>query len=367
MPEEQITIRWGIISTGGIARSFIKDLLIDPRTRRTHDVVHKAVAVGSRTIESARAFIDSNAGGDKSIKAYGTYAEVYTDPEVDAIYIGTPHTLHYENAVDAIKAKKHVLVEKAATSNAAEWRALCVLAKEAGVFLMEAMWTRFQPVAHEVKKVIDEGNLGAPVVMHGDLSGDFDLDNIPPTHRILDPRLGGGAILDLGPYPLVWAVIALYEYSANNKGTPSVSASIIKTRITGVDRNTSFTLNFPDIDAQAVLSCSINLPATPIGATIRFRNGNIIIPHPLYCPKEYTVQYFDKPGGNEVYKQVTTKVPYVGMGLHFEADELARCVRDGKLESELWGHNKTLLAMTVYDEVRRQGDYKFPEGVEKVF
>jgi len=130
--------------------------------------------------------------------------------------IGTPHTLHYSNAADAIKAGKHVLVEKPATTNAKEFRALVALARTHGVFLMEAMWTRFQPIAHAIKGIIDEGALGAPVMVHADLSADFDIESespvqcrsqlgessnsrkdIPLTHRILDPTLGGGAILDL--------------------------------------------------------------------------------------------------------------------------------------------------------------------------
>ena len=93
------------------------------------------------------------------------------------MYIGTPHTLHYGNTVDALKAGKHVLVEKPATSNAAEWRELCKLAAEKKLFLMEAMWTRFQPIALEVKRVAEEGSLGLPVVLHADLSGDFDIES----------------------------------------------------------------------------------------------------------------------------------------------------------------------------------------------
>jgi predicted dehydrogenase len=132
--------------------------------------------------------------------------------------VGTPHSLHFSNAVDAIKAGKHVLVEKPATTNAEDFRSLVALAKTHGVFLMEAMWTRFQPISQSIREIIDQGNLGAPVMMHADLSFDFDIESelslsapssirgflilnltidIPLTHRILDPKLGGGAILDL--------------------------------------------------------------------------------------------------------------------------------------------------------------------------
>ncbi|KAI0048101.1 NAD(P)-binding protein [Auriscalpium vulgare] len=365
--QRPIVFRWGIISTGHIATVFVKDLLVDPQTRGVADVVHKVAAVGSRTVESAQQFINKVAGGDTSIQGYGSYAEVYADPNVDAVYIGTPHTFHYVNAVDAIKAKKHVLVEKPATTNLAELHALLALAKEHGVFLMEAMWTRFQPVALAVRRIIDEGSLGAPIMVHADLSSDFDLENIPKTNRILDPLLGGGALLDLGPYPLVWAIIALYELPANNRGIPSVSSSMVKTPLTGVDANTAFTLNFPAIGAQALLSCNINIPGVGgPGAVLRFRNGNILIPTPIFHPKSYTVQWFDKPGSGVVEREETVKSKVVGGGWHFQADEVARCVSAGKTESEIWGHDKALLAMAIFDEVRAQGGYVLPDGVEKV-
>ncbi|KAH9995368.1 NAD(P)-binding protein [Russula compacta] len=358
-------LRWGIISTGNISTAFVKDILLDPKTRGVHDVVHKVTAVGSRSIESASAFVGKLVNADEPVKIYGNYAEVYGDPNVDVIYIGTPHTLHYSNAADAIKAGKHVLVEKPATINAEEFCSLISLAKTHGVFLMEAMWTRFQPIAHAIKEVIDKGSLGSPAMVHADLSGDLDIENLPLTHRILDPKLGGGAILDLGPYPLVWAIITLYEHPANDRLKPAVSASMVKTPLTGVDRSTCFTLNFSALAAQAQLSCNINIPSSSMGATLRFRNGNILIPEPLYRPKWYSVQYFDKPGSGKVQREETIHFEYFGGGLHFQADEVARCLRDGKLESLVWGHDKTLLEMEIFDEVRRQGGYDLPGAVER--
>ncbi|KAH9479521.1 D-xylose 1-dehydrogenase (NADP(+)) [Psilocybe cubensis] len=362
-----LTFRWGIISTGNIAAAFVKDLLIDPKTRGVHDVVHKVASVGSRSVEKAKEFIDRLTGGDKSIKAFGTYEEVYADKDVDAIYIGTPHTYHYTNALDAIKAGKHVLCEKPVTCNAAELRALITAAREHNVFFMEAVWTRFQPLSLEVKRIAEEGSLGLPVLLHADLSGNFGIHDIPVTHRILDPNLGGGALLDLGPYPLFWAILALYENPANGFSAPTnISASMLNTPLTPVDSSTVFNLTFSasKLAAQASLSCSITLNALETGVTIRFEHGTILIHSPIYCPKSFKVQYLGKNG--KVTKEETRNFDYVGGGWHFQADEVARCVRDGKKESALWGHDKSLLEMTVFDEVRRQGGYKFPEGVEKV-
>ncbi|KAH9846034.1 NAD-P-binding protein [Lenzites betulinus] len=360
-------LKWGIISTGWIAQQFVKDLLEDPATRNVTDVAHKIVAVGSRSVESAQKFVSEYAPKEKDIKTYGTYTDVFADPDVNAVYIGTPHTLHYENALEALNAGKHVLCEKATTSNAAELKALLALAKEKKLFFMEALWTRFHPLTLELKRIAEEGTLGNPVVMHADLSADFFIDTLPHTHRMLDPKLGGGALLDLGPYPLFWAMLSLYEHPANKGARPtSVTGSIVKTPLTGVDASTSFTVNFTShLRAQAVLSCSMTVPAAPFGATIRYERGVIVVKPPIFRPPAFTVQYFDKPGG-DVVREETRTFKYVGGGWHFEADEVARCLRDGRLESESWGHEKSIIVMEIFDEVRRQGKYVLPEGVEKI-
>ncbi|KAI0343246.1 NAD-P-binding protein [Trametopsis cervina] len=361
------TLRWGIIATGWISKTFVLDLLADPKERDVSDVAHEVAAVGSRTIESAQKFIDAHALKTNA-KAYGSYEELYADSNVDAIYIGTPHTMHYENARDALRAGKHVLCEKATTSNAAELRALLAIAKEKNLFFMEAMWTRFQPLVKDIKQVAEEGSLGLPVVLHADLAGDFDIENIPKTHRILDPKLGGGALLDLGPYPMIWAVLGLYEHPANKGARPtSITGSILKTPLTGVDSSTTIVLNFTEhLQAQAILSCSITLPSHEPGVTIRYRNGNIKVPAPIYRPTSFTVEYFDKPGSGNVVRSETRTFRFSGGGWYYEADEVARSIKDGKTESEVWGHDKSLLLMDVFDAVRKQGGYELPEGVEKV-
>ncbi|EPT00732.1 NAD-binding protein [Fomitopsis schrenkii] len=367
---QPFVLRWGVISTGRIAMEFLKDTLVDPTTRGTTDVVHKVVAVGSRhgAVQKAVDFIGAYAKGE-AIRAYGTYEEVFADPDVDAVYIGSPHTQHYGNALAALLAGKHVLCEKATTANAAELRHLIKVAKERNLFFMEAMWTRFQPLTLEVKRVAEEGTLGEPVLLHADLSHDFDIQNIPKTHRMLDPHLGGGALLDLGPYPMIWTVLALYEHPSNKKALPtSISASMVKTPLTGVDSSTSWIVNFTQtLQAQAVLTCSMTVPTAQFGVTIRYRNGNIIIGTPIFKPSHYIVQYFDKPGSGVVVREEKRVLHYVGGGWHYEADEVARCIRDGKIESDLWGHDKSLLLMDTFDEIRRQGGYKLPDGVEKIF
>ncbi|EPQ56468.1 NAD P-binding protein [Gloeophyllum trabeum ATCC 11539] len=361
-----LELRWGIIATGRISRDFVLDLLVDPKTRDVHDVSHKVTAVGSRSTEKAQEFIDQYVK-DGAVKAYGSYEGVYDDPNVDAIYIGTPHTHHYTNARDGILAGKHVLCEKPVTCNAAELKSLVALAQERKVFFMEALWTRFQPLTREVRRIADSGVLGEPVLMHADLAFDADIENIPKTHRMLDPQLGGGALLDLGPYPTIWAIVGLYEHPSNKLAQPSaVTAAMVKTPITGVDSATSWTVSFSngDFAAHANLSVSMVIPSNEPGVTIRYRKGVIKVASPIFCPKSFTVQYFNEKG--KVYKEETRVYEYVGSGWHFQADEVARCVRDGKLQSDLWGWDKSILEMTVFDEVRRQGGYVLPPGVEKV-
>ncbi|KAG9047706.1 hypothetical protein FS837_001670 [Tulasnella sp. UAMH 9824] len=351
------TLRWGILGAGWISSSFVKDILLDPSTRDVDDVAHKVTAVGSRDAKKAQEWIDKYITGDAhaEAKAYGSYEEVANASDVDAIYIGTPHTHHYDCAVASINAGKHVLVEKPATSNLAEWEALVQLAKEKNVFLMEAMWTRFLPVTKAMKEVIAGGELGELRVLHADLAGNFDINNIPKTHRILDPQLGGGALLDLGPYPLIWAILALYEDPRNEKRHPTrITGNMIKTKLTGVDSSTVFVLDFEHLDAQAILSCGITISSPENALIMRFSNGNIIVPRPIYRPDSFKVQKLAKEGSNDVAeeKEYEFKSKLVGGGWHFQADEVARCVRDGKIQSDLWGLDKTSLEMKIFDEVR---------------
>lgn len=128
---------------------------------------------------------------------------------------------------------------------------------------------------------------------------------------------------------------------------------MLKTPLTGVDRSTSFTLTFSEtLQAQAVLTCNINAASPNPGASISYRGGTITIEAPIPVSTSFTVQYYDKPGSGNVIREATRKFSYEGGGWHFEADEVARCVRDGKLESDIWGHDKSLLLMDVFDEVR---------------
>jgi len=182
-------LRWGIISTGGIATNFAKDLLTDPANRSASDVSHVIKAIGSRSVPSAQRFLDMLSSADApadwggkngsldGCKAYGSYEELYADPNVDVVYIGTPHTLHHRNTKDALLAGKHVLCEKPFTLNMEELDELIAIAKEKMLFLMEAVWTRFHPIMYAIQDVLFSGKLGKIKRFQADFSMNFNADS----------------------------------------------------------------------------------------------------------------------------------------------------------------------------------------------
>ena len=205
-------LRWGILGTGGIARTFVTDLRLGDSG--------VATAVGSRSQASADSFADLFGIANR----YASYESLVADPDVDVIYVATPHPMHHDNAILALRAGKHVLVEKPFTMDAAEAREVVGVARESGRFAMEAMWTRFLPHVGVVRDWLARGLLGDIVTVTADHGQWFAED---PEFRLFAPRLGGGALLDLGVYPVSFASMVL--------GTPSLIVSISDPAFTGVD------------------------------------------------------------------------------------------------------------------------------------
>jgi predicted dehydrogenase len=163
---------------------------------------------------------------------------------------------------------------------------------------------------------------------------------------------------------MIWAMMCLYEHPRNKLSYPDqIAGTMLKTPLTGVDASTSWSLTFSKLHAQASLTTSITAPGMDPAVQIRFRKGNILVAHPPFCPKEYTVQWFDEKG-SKIVKQDTRKVDWEGVGWHFQADEVARCIRDGKIESEIWTLEKSTTIMKIFDEVSEhplQALTTFPE------
>jgi predicted dehydrogenase len=319
--------RWGILASGGIAKSFARDLQgLDG---------HVIAAVGSRSNEGAQAF----AKEFPTATPYGSYEEL-VQSDVDAIYIASPHIHHAEHALIALNAGKPVLCEKAFTINASEAALVINRARELKLPLMEAIWTRFLPHIAQVRSIIESGVLGEITQVVAD-HGQF----IPyeKAARLWEPALGGGALLDLGIYPLTIADIAL--------GVPTnITASGVLTD-KGVDLHSSAILTYQS-GAQAIITSTMAsrsaVTAVITGSKARLEFGEI-----FYKPT--SMRLITREG-------VVTEYPntYTHLGLREEAIEFARIVRAGLIESPLMTHSKTLEMMQVMDEIRAQIGVTYP-------
>ncbi len=312
-------LRWGILGTGGIAGTFVTDL------RLTDSGV--AVAAGSRSQESADRFADRFAIANR----HASYESLVADPDVDVIYVATPHPMHRDNAILALRAGKHVLVEKPFTMNAAEAREIVRVAREHRLFAMEAMWTRFLPHVAVIRDWLARGLLGDIVTVTADHGQWFAQD---AQFRLFAPELGGGALLDLGVYPVSFASMVL--------GTPSRIVSMSGPAFTGVDAQTSMLFGY-DSGAQAVLTCTLRAKS-PTRAAIVGSDGRIEVDGDFYAPSAVTL--VPRNGA-------PTRVASVheGRGLRHEADEVARRLAAGDLESPLMPLDETISIMETMDAV----------------
>ena len=312
-------LRWGILGTGGIAGTFAADL------RLTGSGV--AVAVGSRSQGSADRFADKFG----IARRHASYESLTADPDVDVVYVATPHPMHRDNALLALRAGKHVLVEKPFTMNAAEARDIAGEARKRGLFAMEAMWTRFLPHTAVIRDWLARGVLGDVVTVTADHGQWFAED---PGFRLFAPELGGGALLDLGVYPVSFASMVL--------GTPSRIVSLSDPAFTGVDAQTSMLFGY-DSGAQAVLTCTLRAKS-PTRAAIVGSDGRIEVEGDFYAPAAVTL--VPRNGA-------PTRVASVheGRGLRHEADEVARRLAAGDVESPLMPLDETISIMETMDTV----------------
>ena len=314
--------RWGIIGTGGIAKEFARDL--------SYFNDHIIAAVGSRELSSAQAFAAEFPG----CSSYASYAELVADPMIDAVYVATPHNFHAAHTILALSAGKPVLCEKPFAINAVEARAMVEASIENHVALMEAMWTRFLPHIVQVRSIIASGILGEILSVHAD-HGQRLSDFANPRHW--EPELGGGALLDLGIYPVSFSHLIL--------GAPqSITASAAFTD-KGVDAQTSAIFTYAN-GAHAVLNTTL-LSQTPNRAVVAGTNGWLEIDRTFYSPTDMRVVTHD----GDVTEYPNT---YKGHGLREEAAEFARIVRAGELESPLLTNAQTIAVMESMDEIRRQ-------------
>jgi len=315
------TVRWGILGTGRIAKAFANALKDTPGA--------VLAGVGSRTQDSAQAFTNEFGG-----TAYGSYEALARAGDIDLIYIGTPHPMHVENVRMALEAGKGVLCEKAFTVNRREAEALVALARAKNLFLMEAMWTRYLPGLAEVRRVVESGEIGKVSQVIADLGFTSPAG---PEHRLFNPALGGGALLDIGIYPLSIAVALL--------GPVETVVAQADIGATGVDEQTSFVLKHR---GGGLSSCSCSLRAhLPNELTIAGARGHVRMNTKFHHAQTITVTPADGAAR-------TVPTPYLGNGYVHEAIEAQRCWQAGLIESPGMTHEDTLALMGVMDEIRRQ-------------
>ncbi|MFI5906351.1 Gfo/Idh/MocA family protein [Dactylosporangium sp. NPDC051541] len=311
-------IRWGILSTGSIAATFAEDLKLLPGA--------ELAAVGSRTAESAERF----AAAHGVARAHGSWAALVEDPDVDAIYIATPHNAHYEASMLALRAGKAVLCEKPLTLAVAEAEEMAQTARSGGVFLMEAMWMRCIPAIRKMAELVRDGAIGDPVAVHADfgMQGPF-----PEDSRLRDRKLGGGALYDVGIYPVTFAHLFL--------GAPTSVRAWARLSAGGVDENTGMLFGY-DTGAVAALTCSL-LGDTARTGTVTGTLGRIEVERDFFHPHGFTLWR-----GAEAEE---FDLPYEGKGYQFEAAEVHRCLREGRLDSTIVPMAETLDILRLLAEV----------------
>lgn len=325
-PSTAPAIRWGILAPGGIAHSFADAL-------RKHSL-QEIVAVGSRSAERAAGFAD-----EFGIAAhYDSYEALVADGNVDAVYVASPHSHHAEQALLAIEAGKHVLVEKAFTPTAAQARRVVEAARAADVTLMEAMWSRFLPHYDVIRQLLADGALGDIETLVADHGQWFAFD---PESRLFNPALAGGAMLDLGVYPVSFASFAL--------GTPGRIRAVGTPAETGVDRQVSMVLDGYQAHphAQALVNTTL-ASRTPTTASISGSDGRIEGPGPFYAPQ--SIRFVPREG-----EPVSSPEPEIRghEGLAYQAAHFAQLVTEGRRESDLLPLEETIsIVETMEDTIR---------------
>ncbi|MGI5374955.1 Gfo/Idh/MocA family protein [Streptomyces sp. CA-251387] len=325
------SVRWGILATGGIAAAFTADLVDLPDA--------EVVAVASRRQDSADAFAERFG----IPRAYGDWAALAQDDDIDVVYVATPHSAHRAAAGLCLEAGRNVLCEKAFTLNAREAEELVALAKARGSFLMEAMWMYCNPVVRRLKALVDDGVIGE--VRH--VQADFGLAGpFPPSHRLRDPAQGGGALLDLGVYPVSFAQLLL--------GEPSDVSARATLSAEGVDLQTGALLSW-DGGAMASVHCSI-VGGTATSASVTGSQGRIDVPSGFFFPDRFVLHR----DGRDPEEFTADPADGPRNSLRHEAAEVMRALRAGETESPLVPLDGTLAVMRTLDAIRDRVGVRYP-------
>lgn len=320
--------RWGILAPGHIARGFVAGLKVIEGA--------ELYAVASRSYDRAAAF----ANEFEFQKVYGSYAELADDPDVDVIYIASPHHLHFENARMCLLKAKPVLCEKPITINSKQLDILVKTARDNKVFLMEALWTRFLPGIEKTLELIRSGQIGQVKILNADFG--FKA-NYNPESRLFNPFFGGGSLLDIGIYPVFLSLLIL--------GYPKEIQAVATLAPTGVDESVSISLSY-DNGALASLHCTFAV-FTTTDANIYGDIGKIQLKQQWFRPTGIIVS---KPGE----KTEELNFPAQANGYEYEAEEVMRCLELGFTESPLLGLDFSLQLMKLLDSIREKCNIIYP-------
>ncbi len=324
-------VKFGIIGAGNIAHTFC------------------------RAIEATRGQLEGIASRDyqKALlyqkqygipHAYGSYQALYNNPNIDCVYVATPHGLHYEQMMEILDYGKHILCEKAFTLNASQAKKVFEKARDKGCFVMEAMWTRFLPNVKHLQNIIKDGVIGEITRLEADFCFNAKID---PTHRLVNPSLGGGALLDIGIYPITFANIFLR--------TPDKIESQVEWYKSQVDISETLTYHYPN--AKAILRSSFN-SELPIDARIYGTKGFIHVPN-FWSSEESHI--YDS--NHALIESVSFK--HQVNGFEYEIDETIQMIEQNNLESPIMPHSETLTILKQMDSIRNAWHFEYPQEKRK--
>jgi dihydrodiol dehydrogenase / D-xylose 1-dehydrogenase (NADP) len=363
---------WLHPGTGWVSTRFAADTIV---SRSSSLVQHLISALGTSSQSKGEQFISSISSASSldpiKPKIYTDYSSVYTDPEVDIIYIGTPHSYHKEQCFAAIAAGKLVLCEKPFTINAAEAEEVISAARAEGVYIMEgklpslpyqtflrwewkAVWTRFFPLVLDLKKMLHEDKIIGDIYrLTCDFSLQKDMEALPPTHRYKDVNLGGGALLDIGVYPLMWSSLILDGKVGAEASNPEVKATMVV--IEGVDYEDVIVMKYPKTNRIGILTASLRAQRREEFLRVERSKGVITVSGPgCSVPRKVKIQVDGEQEREVEYENE-------GMGFYFEADAVAKDILEGKKESAIIPLAETVRMMRVMDDIRKQGGVGYPQ------
>ncbi|ABN64200.1 oxidoreductase (Bacterial) [Scheffersomyces stipitis CBS 6054] len=354
-----ITLRWGILGAGNISSQFVHDLVLN-NSRADSGIIHIVRSIGCSSTSKGQDFIKDcniNSTNNEGIApVVQSYDDFYQNPEIDIVYVGTPHTFHKVQVTKSLEGGKHVLCEKPFTVNKKDAEKLFQLAKDKKLFLMEAVWTRFFPSIKLLKKYVYEDKvIGDVHRLFSDFAWNADIPNLEPTNRLRDVNLGGGSLLDIGIYSITYSRILLDNAVGESHTKFEFKSFMSLDARDGVDYNTSIIVQYAD-GKQGILSCcnyttgkmpflrlegtkgvvemSSDNPARPRQFKITFDDGRD------------PIEYKDESGYN---------------GFIYEANAVARDIAAGKIENDTMPAAETLLVMEIMDKIREDAGLVYPQ------